>query len=186
MESPDITILDRIIRSRRSVERFRSEPPPREAVLRALDAARWAPNHRLTEPWRFYLLSHDSARAVVELNAELVLRKKGEEAAAQKRERWGGIPGWLVVTCAKSDHALQQREDYAACCCATYAVLLALQAQGIGTKWSTGDVIRDPRFYEILWADPTVEEVVGLVWYGYPEETPVSVRRPLSDVLIEV
>lgn len=186
METSEFTNLDRIIRGRRTVERFRAEPPPREAVLSALDAARWVPNHRLTEPWRFYLLSRETALAIVELNSELVARRKGDKVAAEKRARWSGMPGWLVVNCLKSDDPLRQREDYAACCCAAYAALLALWAQGIATKWSTGDVIRDPRFYEILWADPRVEETVGLIWYGYPGETPVSVRRPLTEVLVEI
>lgn len=186
MDISGFPALDRIIRERRTIERFRPEVPPRDEILPAIEAARWAPNHRLTEPWRFYLLTHETAQAIVELNAELVSRTKGEKAAAEKRERWSAMPGWLVVTCVKSPDPLQQREDFAACCCATYAVLLALWARGIGTKWSTGDVIRDPRFYEILWADPQVEDVVGLIWYGHPEEIPVSVRRPLSEVLVEV
>jgi nitroreductase len=182
----EFDVLDRILRGRRTVERFRTAPAPRAEVLRALDAARWVPNHRLTEPWRFYLLSRESAGAIVELNAERVAREKGAAAAAEKRARWSAMPGWLVVTCVKSEDEVQQREDYAACCCATYAVLLALWAQGVGSKWSTGGVIRDPRFYEILWADPRAEDAVALVWYGYPEETPVSVRRPLDEVLIEI
>ena len=41
------------IRTRRTVKAFRPDPVPREQLERILGAARWAPNHRLTQPWRF-------------------------------------------------------------------------------------------------------------------------------------
>ena len=45
---------------RRMAWRYKDEPVPREALTRMLDTAVWAPNHRLTEPWRFFVLEKGS------------------------------------------------------------------------------------------------------------------------------
>jgi nitroreductase len=179
----DITDL---IRARRTIYDFKPEVPPREALLRAIEAARWAPNHRLTEPWRFYLLGRETAEAIATLNAELVSAKKGPEAGAEKLKRWRAMPGWLVVTCENSADPIRAREDYAACCCAIQNLMLALWGEGIGVKWNTGKVIEDPRFYDLIWVDPTVETVVGLFWYGYPAEVPETRRKSVDEILIDL
>jgi len=179
------TIAD-VIRGRRTINFFKPELPPRELVLEGLELARWAPNHHLTEPWRFYLLSDAVKHEIVELNARMVTEAKGEKAGRVKRERWRRIPGWLVVTCTRSADELRQKEDYAACCCAVHNLSLYLWSRGIGMKWTTGDVTRSEAFYDLIWVDPVVEEVVGMFWYGYPDEVPVSVRKPVSEILVEL
>lgn len=172
-----------LIRSRRTIHDFTSGVPPRALVLDALDAARWAPNHRRTEPWRFTLLGPRAIAQAIDVNTELVRAKNGDAAAEKKRTRWLAIPGWLVVTCRRSEDAMLEREDYAACCCAVQNFALALWAQGVGSKWSTGKLTRDPRFLAAIGADPEREFCVGLVWYGYPGDVPVQARRPLAEVL---
>ncbi|MGE0384445.1 MAG: nitroreductase [Gammaproteobacteria bacterium] len=179
------TIKD-IIRNRRTVHDFKPELPPRELVLEAIDLARWAPNHKMTEPWHFYLLGPETADAICELNADIVRAGKGEAAAAEKLARWKSVPGWLLVTCENSQDAVRAKEDYAACCCAIQNLQLALWSAGVGVKWTTGKVSRDPKFYEIAWIDPERETVVGLLWYGYPAEVGQTVRKPVAEVLVEL
>ena len=185
--APSSTVKDiaTLIRTRRTIHAFAPEPPPATIVHQALDLARWAPNHKLTEPWRFYLLGRQTADALADLNAAIVTEKKGANAGDKKRERWRAMPGWLVVTCVRSDKPLRQQEDYAACCCAIQNLTLALWDAGIGVKWGTGDVTRDTRFFNLLDIDPQHEEVVGLFWYGYPAEVPDTKRTPLAAVLHE-
>ena len=185
-KTPSASTLTRLIRSRRTVYAFRPERAPRDALDRALDAARWAPNHRLTEPWRFYVLGPETAEAVCSLNAQRVERKKGPKAAADKLARWRTMPGWAVVTCQNCPDPIQAREDYGACCCAVQNLMLCLWAEGIGSKWNTGGVIRDPGFYDLIWADPAVETVVALLWYGYPAEVPTTQRKALAEVCVDL
>lgn len=175
-----------IIRNRRTINFFKPEVPPREILLQGIELARWAPNHHLTEPWRFYLLSDQIKQQIVELNARMVTEVDGEEAGRAKRERWSGIPGWLAVTCIRSKDERRQKEDYAACCCAMQNLSLFLWSQGIGMKWTTGAVTRTEEFYDLIWVDPVVEEVVGLFWYGYPDEIPVGVRKPVGEIVVEL
>ncbi len=180
------TAIEDIIRTRRSINFFKSEQPPRELIVEGIDLARWAPNHHLTEPWHFYLLSTETIAKVIEINTDIVSKARGTKAGAIKHKRWSTIPGWLVVTCERSDDPVRQQEDYAACCCAVHALSLFLWSRGVGVKWTTGDVTRDPRFYDAVWVDPERESVVALLWYGYPAEIPVTVRKPVEQILVDV
>ncbi len=182
----DAATLARVIEARRTIHDFTADVPPRELVLAALDHARWVPNHHRTEPWRFYLLGATAVARIVELNTELVRAKSGDAAAANKRQRWLAMPGWLVVTCRRSENPDTEREDYAACSCAVHNFSLCLWASGLGTKWSTGKVTRDPRFFAAIGADVEREFTVGLIWFGYPQAVPSQTRRPLADVLHDV
>lgn len=178
-------VLAEVVRSRRTINDFLPERPPDDTVQAAIELARWAPNHKLTQPWRFHLLGEQTAAAVVELNARLVAASKGAEAAESKRRKWSAVPGWLVVTCLRSSEPLRQREDYAACCCAVQNLLLALWAQGIGSKWTTGDVTRDPAFLRLLGVDPQAQDVVGLISYGYPSGVAQSRRSALQEIIVQ-
>jgi len=182
----DAAAVTTLIRARRTVHEFTARRPPHALVLEALDAARWAPNHHRTEPWRFTLLGPQAIARVIDLNTEFVRAKNGDAAAANKRARWQAVPGWLVVTCVRSDDPVREREDYAACCCAVQNFALALWAAGIGSKWSTGALTRDPRFLTAIEADAAHEFCVGLVWYGYAAAIPAQTRKPLADVLRDV
>ncbi len=175
-----------LIRARRTIHLFEPKPPPRQTILAAIDLARWAPNHRLTEPWRFYLLGRETAEALARLNAVLVAEKRGAEAARLKLERWCAMPGWLVVTARLADDPAVSQENYAACCCAIQNLQLYLWSEGIGTKWGTGAVTRDPRFFEVLGIDPGKEQLVGMFWYGYPAAVPAAQRKPVAEIVTEL
>ncbi|MDX1965542.1 MAG: nitroreductase [Planctomycetaceae bacterium] len=176
-------IVSQNLRSRRTVGAFRPDLVDPAIVQQSLELACWAPNHRRTEPWRFHLIGPETQRRIVDLNGELVAEKKGPEAAAAKRRQWAAIPGWLAVTCLRSEDPLLAEEDYAACCCAVQNLQLALWSRGIGAKWSTGDVTRRAEFYHLLHVDPAAERTVGLIWYGLPEAVPQQTRRPVEDVI---
>lgn len=179
-------VVDALIRERRTVHAFEPEPPPRALVDEALELSSWAPNHKHTNPWRWYRLGRRTIERVCGLNARTVRHSKGEEAARKKLERWLRLPSWWVLTAPVNlDDPLRHQEDYAACCCAAQTFMLALWARGLGSKWSTGPVTRHPEFYEILGIDGDREHVVGLFWVGYPKELPDSRRDPIEESVID-
>ena len=185
-ETQSLRDLEEVIRGRRTINLYLQTAVPGELVREAIEAATWAPNHHVTEPWHFYLLGSDTVERCLDLCFDIVAANKGEEAAAFKREQWSGKPGWLVVTCSRSDDELLQQEDYAACAAALQNFMLYLWKAGVGSKWTTGDITRDERFFDILGIDADREFVVGLVWYGYPKITPEQKRKALRDVLTEL
>ncbi len=181
---PAVETIAEVIRSRRTIHLF--EPgrvPPDEEIFAAIELARWAPNHHLTEPWRFYVLGRQTADAIAHLNAELVTKSRGEAAGRAKLERWLAVPGWMVVTSRRSSDPIRDREDYAACCCAIQNLQLHLWSRGIGTKWTTGKVTQTARFFELMDVDPTAERLVSMLWYGYPAEIPRPPRRTVEDFI---
>jgi nitroreductase len=180
-ETQELREFAEVLRGRRTIELFLQTTVPQELVTEALEAATWAPNHHVTEPWHFYSLGVETKKRCLDLCRMLVTAKKGEKAAEFKRQSWSEKPGWLVVTCQRSENELLQNEDYAACCAAVQNLILYLWKAGIGSKWTTGDITRDPQFLDIVGINAADEFVVGLIWYGYPKLTPTQSRKDLAE-----
>jgi len=185
-DSQELREFAEVLRGRRTINLYLQTPVPNELIRDAVEAATWAPNHGVTEPWRFYRLGSKSIGQCLDLVRELVTATKGEKAGAFKAKSWSEKPGWMVVTCKSSDDDVLQREDYAACAAAVQTFMLYLWKAGVGSKWTTGDITRDPRFFDIVGMDPQVEKIVGLIWYGYPKLTPTQKRGSLDEVLTEL
>lgn len=182
-ETDELRRFEATLRGRRSIDLYLQTPVPTGLVRDAIESATWAPNHHVTEPWHFYLLGSESIERCLDLNEQIVTAKRGPEAGAFKRKSWSEKPGWLVVTCRRSGEPTRASEDYGACCAAVQNFCLHLWKAGVGSKWTTGDIIRDPRFAEIVGIDFETEFVVGLIWHGYPKLTPTQSRKALDEVL---
>ena len=184
-ETHELREFAEVIRGRRTIELFLQTEVPRTLVNEAIEAATWAPNHHVTEPWHFYALGDKTKERCLDLCRDIVTTKSGEKAGDFKRQSWSEKPGWLVVTCQRSDDESLQKEDYAACCAAVQNLILYLWKAGVGSKWTTGDITHDPRFLDIVGIDEAQALVVGLIWYGYPKMTPTQSRKDLSESLTE-
>ncbi|MGI9229276.1 MAG: nitroreductase family protein [Gammaproteobacteria bacterium] len=179
-----MTDLSQIIQGRRTIHQFVEDKPVADELINAaLDHAVCAPNHYHTRPWHFYLLKRETVKQVCELNAALLVEQQGKQSAAVKLRRWLQVPGWLLLTCDINEDPVRMDEDYAACCCAAQNMMLYLWQQGVGVKWTTGEVTRAQRFFQLMQIDPAREKVVGLFWYGYPAEVPSGQRQPGAEWL---
>jgi nitroreductase len=185
-QTQDLREFGEVLGGRRTINLFLQTPVPNALVKEAIEVAIWAPNHHVSEPWKFYRLGQDSIALALDLVQDIVTAKKGAKAGEFKAKSWSEKPGWLVVSCRKSEDALMQKEDYAACCAATQNFLLYLWKAGVGSKWTTGDITLDPRFFDIVGMNTDEEFVVGLIWYGYPKLTPTQSRKSIGEVLIEL
>jgi len=178
----NLRLLGERIRSRRTIKLYLHQPVDQKLILDAIEVARWAPNHHLTEPWHFYILGKKRIAEAVELTRTVVGERKGREIGDFKARAHAEIPGWLVVTCDRSEDDLRQQEDYASCACAIQNLMLYLSEAGVATKWATGAMTRDARFYGLMGLDPDKVMVVGIVWYGYAKITPTQSRRPVAEI----
>jgi len=175
-----------------------SREPDHGVAREALESARWAPNHKRTEPWKFYLLDDARIARLAELNAELLTRNgsKPDKVASKLRE-WGVQKGVVIITCASAAEAdaVTRAEDRLAVACAAQNFMLHLWSQGIASKWSTAKVWEHEDFWPLLGLsydrEPTAgggapEEVIGLFFYGHALEVPPAKRnKELSDVLVD-
>ena len=178
------------IAERRSIFDFEPTAVPRERIERALQAAVWAPNHKLTEPWRFIVVGPGCKRRLGEVYARIkqeavpvditaeALREIGRKAV----KKLMGKPTVMAVTCAVSGDPMLDREDYAATCCAIQNILLAAWEDGIGMQWSTSGLIEDAEALSVLGVDPEREQVVGLLYAGFADRVPASQRKPAAEL----
>ncbi len=173
--------LAEAIRTRRSVSAFTAQPVEPELVLELLETSVWVPNHRLTEPWRFVLLTGDSARRYAEIRRAMALdfcKLEDPEARRQVGEgtyqKFSGIPAFLAVIMKENANPEVREEDYASCCCLIQNFLLLAWMRGLGTNWKTYK--RDPRLRRLV-ALADDEMVVGWVYLGYPDGSPPPPQR---------
>jgi nitroreductase len=163
--------VETAIRSRRTHKAFRPEPLPKETLDELLDLARWAPNHNLTNPWRFRVLG---PRSLERLKAAA-----GPESAA-KLDR---APTLVVCSCVLDGDAVQDEEDLHATAVAAYIVLLAAHARGLAGYWRTPAVLRTERGRAAVGLAAN-ERFVSLIHLGWPvQEKSAPERAPLADTV---
>lgn len=185
-ETQELREFAEVLRGRRTVDQYLHTPVPDELVREAIEAATWAPNHYVSEPWHFILPGEETVGRIVGLCADIVAAQKGPELAEHKRKSWSEKPGWLIVTCPYNDDSLREKEDYAACCAAVQNFMLYLWKAGVGSKWTTGPITRDERFFDIIDVNADKFFVVGMLWFGYPKVTPTQSRTSLDEVTTEL
>jgi nitroreductase len=180
-----------LILTRRTIHDYQPGPIPEGAVERAATAAMAAPNHRMTEPWRFVRVGPQARRTLVDISADLKggAAAMGEPAMEKLRAKMLNPAELLVVCRVRHDHADIAREDYAAIACAVQNAMLSFWSEGVGSKWSTGAVTTDERTYKTLGVDPHAEEIVGFLWAGQALRADLPKprrRRSLEEVLRSV
>ena len=166
--------LEQAIRTRRTHKAYRPEPVGRETLDELFELARWAPNHHLTNPWRFRVLG---PRALERLKraADAV-----EPGSGRKLDR---APTLIAVTVEPAGDPVQDREDLLAGGVAAYIVLVAAHARGLAGYWRTPAVLRDPAGRRALGLGDR-EEFVGLLHLGHPrQEQPTPERAPVAEVV---
>ncbi|HZN97905.1 MAG TPA: nitroreductase [Gemmatimonadales bacterium] len=177
------------ISSRTSVRRFQPEPVPRPVIQQLLECAVRAPNHKLTEPWRFIVLTGRARDRLAEIRAHHRLKRftdpAGAEAAAaadKVRREARETPAFVVVLTAVSPDEITREEDYAATMMATGNLMTAAQALGLGTYLRTGGVMRDPALLQLAQV-PDGFRIVAVISLGYPAEAePPRRRKPPTEV----
>jgi nitroreductase len=179
------------IKGRRSVKRFTDRAISRDEIETLIAAATLAPNHRLTQPWRFYVLG-PAARAAYGLALGARKAKKVEDPAggAALRETVGAehraLPGMIAVAVVNTENAEQREEDYAAAMMAVQNLALTAVALGLGTHIKTGAVMHDPAARAAVGV-PAEQRIVAIVNVGVPaEELPPKKREPASTFTIWV
>lgn len=175
-----------LLRGRRTVNLFEPEPVDEALLMNAIEVARWAPNHRLTEPWKFYVICEKTKEKLARCAADIDAAAKGERAGQARYERMMAVPAGFVLTSARDDDELTDLENYAACCAAAQNLMLYLWSLRVGVKWTTGAVTRNPGFFRVLGIDADAERVVGYFWYGTPRMVPEQKRRSVDAIAVRV
>ncbi len=174
------------IRSRRSIRKMRLDlSPTREQVTEIIEAATWAPNHHLTEPWRFIVIAGEERRRLGEALAEamvLVFPDTPKEKLELERTKPLSAPVILtVVSAVRVGPKILEQEELIAAGAALQNVLLAAQALGLSTMVRTGAHSYSERMRRFLELRED-ESLVGMVYLGYGSEPqPIGKRTDLQE-----
>ena len=163
--------IEEAIRSRRTHKAYGSEPVDRATLDELLDLARWAPNHHLTNPWRFRVLGPGALGR---------LKEAAGPDAAGKLDR---APTLVAVSVVQTGDPVADEEDLCAAACAAYIVLLAAHGRGLAGYWRTPAVLRSAEGRTALGIGDDAH-AIGLLHLGpaRQEQRPPE-RAPAADVI---
>ncbi|HLZ72901.1 MAG TPA: nitroreductase [Dehalococcoidia bacterium] len=177
------------IHTRRTIKAYRPDPVPRELIERVLEAAVWAPNHRLTEPWEFVVVQGAALERLAALRREQTaagLRAQGTlsedqvtRAADEGYRKALAAPVMIAVAMTEHADPAVREEDYAATAAAIQNLMLAARGLGLGAFWSTNRVIGYPPARALLGV-PEGKRIVGLVQLGYAAQQREGRRAPAA------
>jgi nitroreductase len=163
--------FDTLVRTRRTHKAYDPAPVDRETLDALFDLARWAPNHHLTNPWRFRVVGPRALEA---------LKAADEPKYAPKLDR---APTLVAVSATQSgEDPYTDEEDVIATACAALIVLLGAHARGLGGYWRTPVVLRTPEGRAACGIPPG-EKVLGLLHLGhFKGDKPAPERAPLDAI----
>jgi nitroreductase len=160
--------VDEAIRTRRTHKAYGPDPVPREQLDELLDLARWAPNHDLTNPWRFRVVGPEA------------LGKLKEAAGPESASKLDRAPTLVVGSMVEAGDEVQREEDLAATASAIYIVLLAAHARGLAGYWRTPAVLRTPEGRAAVGVGDD-ERVLALIHLGQPRQEKQPPERAPSE-----
>jgi nitroreductase len=164
------------MRARRSIKKFTDRDVTRDEIEQLLAAAALAPNHRLTQPWRFYVLGPEARYAYGLVLGERKAKKQPDpESGRALRDTVAAehraLPLMIAVATVNVDDPETREEDYAATMMAVQNLALAAVELGLGTHIKTGGVMCDPAARAAAGVAEN-ERIVAIINVGTPAEIP--------------
>ncbi|NMP23171.1 nitroreductase family protein [Sulfobacillus harzensis] len=176
-------LIEEAIRSRASIKVFSEKEVSVDLIERCLDAAVWAPNHHLTEPWSFHVVTRDAREMLARIvKEEMVQRATGIDAAVaqakafKERQKLFSAPAIVAVYSDAGRNEKATQENFAASAAAAQNILLMAQSLGLASIWRTGAIYDFPGVRKAL----RVREgatFVGALFLGYSAQREVKRRR---------
>ena len=164
--------IQKAIRERRSVGKFKDIEIDSVQIIQLLEDAVYAPNHKMREPWRFILVSQNRAMDLKE-----TIRSWMDSDTEKKFDKIFAAPMVLACVNQLNQNYVDEIEDLQATAAVIQNFMLLSYEKGIGTFWKTPDFIESDLFKEALGLK-TDEIIVALIMVGYPlnEDTKRGMR----------
>lgn len=186
-----VSDLTAVIRDRRTIQPkdMSDRVVQRDMVELVLSNGTWAPNHGMTQPWRFIVFSGDARQRLSAFMGEEYTRiTPPEKFMPRKHENAVQRPLQASVVVALGlardpRGKISELEEQLAVACAVQNMHLTCTAYGLGGFWGTGAVITGDGMRRFLGlADG--DRCMGLFYIGYPAvDWPKGYRKPLPDVM---
>jgi nitroreductase len=160
-----------LLKTRRSIRRYKPDPVPEEMVEQLLEAGRWAPSASNRQPWEFIVVRDEA------------IRQQVAQHAAFYFIRWAhvGEAPLLIVLCGNARNPAYRRFLHEDVGLAGAQIMLQAKALGLGTCWIGA---LDRKAVAGILKIPDHVEIVGLLTVGFPaEDPPPPPRKPLSEIV---
>ena len=155
-----MNIID-LIKTRRTIKKFKPTEIDRNSILSWLEAAAFAPNHRMTEPWEISFIGEETREKL------------------NHKTNFGNAPVVLMVLSMRGEAAIETEENALATACFVQNFNLAAWAEGVGTFWSSIGITTKNR--AILGVSDNYD-IIGVLGIGYPEIMPEpKPRTPIKN-----
>lgn len=180
--TPQAQTINEVIQQRRSVFTSQFEPGkviPDEIILQLLSNANMAPNHKLTEPWRFNVYSGNGLQTLADQQAAIYKAHAGPKFKQGKYDSLLITPMLCshVISIGMKRHAdIPEIEEVAAVACAVQNIYLTATAYGIGGYWSTGGITFFEQAKAMVGLEPD-DKLMGFFYLGYVR-VPSAPRTP--------
>ncbi|MBW4080634.1 nitroreductase [Paenibacillus sp. S150] len=148
--------INELIKTRRNIKQFKLDTVSEEQLHTWLEAASYAPNHRMTEPWELLFIGPET------------------RAKLKHKTDFGNAPVVLAVLSKPAASSFVRDENVMAASCFVQNLLLAVHEAGAGAFWSSLGASAHNR--EILGV-PQDYDVIGIFGIGYPVEVPAAKPR---------
>lgn len=181
-----VSELSDVIRDRRSIQPkdLGAREVQRDILERLVQNAVWAPNHGMTQPWRFTVFSGEGRKRLSAfLGAEYTRLTPPEKFLPKKFENHVQRPlqasAIIALGVARDPHhKISALEEQFAMACAVQNMYLTCTAYGLGGFWSTGAASTGDGIRTFLGLGPE-DSCLGLLYVGYPAiEWPKGYRKP--------
>jgi nitroreductase len=165
------------IKGRRSVRKFKSQEVPREKLEKILELAMWAPSGMNRQEWIFVIVRGQKREDLLKIfgsafetfrpNLEKVFPGKSKmiEAIGHFFQTYGGAPVFILAYAGKSASGQWDTHSTAV---ALQNLFLAAYAEGLGTVWSDGILVKEPEINALMGIEGM--KLVAVVPVGYPDE----------------
>jgi len=146
--------VETAIRTRRTHKVYGTDPVDEQTLRELLELATWAPNHHLTNPWRFRVLGPE---ALARLKHAAEAQQPGSGAKLDRAPT-------LIAVSSRNDGE-DPDEDRDATAVAAYLVLLGAHARGLAGYWRTPGVLKSASGRAALGIGDD-EDTVALLYLG--------------------
>ena len=184
-------IIEKIIKERRNVRAFKNKTIPKKVISKIIEMGIWAPNHRMTEPWKFIIIQKNSEkRLLISKKIEKYIKENSsnnnsetvQKIADKAKAEFESCPVIMYVCSSVGKNEEETLENYSSTSIAIQNMALYSWAVGVGIGWSTGKPIKVKGLKKMLEV-PDSSIIAGCLYMGYIENKSVIIKKSRTNHL---
>ena len=181
--------LNQLIQSRRSTKPrlYNGKQIPDQLIWQILENANWAPNHGLTQPWRFKVFTASGLEKLANFQADLYKKLTPKEKfSPEKYERMKTNllkSSHVIIICMKRQisEKIIEIEEIEAVACSVQNMALTAAAYKICSFWGSGGITYTEELKKFLDLEEK-DRCLGYLYLGYSDTpTTISRRTPIAE-----